>query len=82
MRRLDIFPQASFGFGEGWTLQLWPENPIDYNYVTGKWFVDVDALLVKKMSKSWELGVGGAYALKKDDPQFRWIVDGRVTFYF
>ena len=82
VRRLDIFPQASFGFGEGWTLQLWPENPIDYNYVTHKWFVDIDALLVKRVSKSWEFGFGGAYALKKDDPQFKWIVDGRVTFYF
>lgn len=82
VRRLDIFPQASFGFGEGWTLQLWPENPIDYNYVTSKWFVDVDALLVKRLSKQWEFGFGGAYALKKDDPQFKWIVNGRLTFYF
>ncbi|HKW38498.1 MAG TPA: hypothetical protein VJO54_11875 [Burkholderiales bacterium] len=82
VRRLDIFPQASFGFGEGWTLQLYPENPIDYNYVTGKWFVDIDALLVKRMSKKWEFGFGGAYALKKDDPQFKYIVQGRVTFFF
>jgi hypothetical protein len=82
VRRLDIYPQASFGFGEGWTLQLWPENPIDYNYVTGKWFVDIDALLVKRLTKTTEFAFGGAYAVKKDDPQFRYVVNGRVTFYF
>ena len=82
VRRLDIFPQASWGFAEGWTLQMWPENPISYNDETNKWFVNVDALVVKRMSKSWEFGFGGAYALKKDDPQYKWIVDGRVTFYF
>lgn len=82
VRRLDIFPQFTVGFGEGWTLQLYPENPIDYNYVTGKWFVDIDALLVKRLSKSVEFGFGGAYALKKDDPQFKYILNGRLTFYF
>lgn len=82
VRRLDIFPTVTMGFSEGWSLQLWPENPISYNDQTNKWFVNVDTLLVKRMSKSWEFGVGGAYALKKDDPQYKWIVDGRVTFYF
>jgi hypothetical protein len=82
VRRLDIFPQVTVGFGEGWSVQLWPENPLSYNDVTNKWFVNVDALLVKRMSKSWEFGIGGAYALRKDDPQYKWIVDGRLTFYF
>jgi len=82
VRRLDIFPTVTMGFSEGWSLQLWPENPISYNDETNKWFVNVDALLVKRMSKQWEFGVGGAYYLNKDDPQYKWIVDGRVTFYF
>jgi hypothetical protein len=50
--------------------------------VTNKWFVDIDALLVKRLSKSMEFGFGGAYALKKDDPQFKYILNGRLTFYF
>jgi hypothetical protein len=29
-----------------------------------------------------EFGFGGAYALKKDDPQFKYILNGRLTFYF
>ena len=82
VRRLDIFPQVTWGFGEGWSVQMWPENPISYNDQTNKWFVNVDALLVKRLSKQWEFGFGGAYAIKKDDPQYKWIVDGRVTFYF
>lgn len=82
VRRLDIFPQVTWGFGEGWSVQMWPENPISYNDQTNKWFVNVDALLVKRVSKQWEFGFGGAYAIKKDDPQYKWIVDGRVTFYF
>jgi len=82
VRRWDIYPTATMGFSDGWSFSLWPENPIDYNDVTNKWFVPIDALLIKRLSKSVEFAFGGAYALKKDDPQFKWVVDGRLTFYF
>jgi hypothetical protein len=82
VRRLDIYPTVTMGFSDGWSFSLWQENPIDYNDVTNKWFVPIDALLVKRLSKSMEFGFGGAYALKKDDPQFKYIINGRLTFYF
>jgi len=82
VRRLDFYPTITKGFADGWALQLWQENPIDYNQVTKKWFVPIDVLLVKRMSKSWEWGFGGAYAIEKDDPQYQYIINGRVTFYF
>jgi len=82
IRRWDFYPTLTIGFSDGWSLQLWPENPIDYNDVTNKWFVNVDALIVKRLSKSVEFAFGGASAVKKDDPQYKWVVDGRLTFYF
>jgi hypothetical protein len=81
VRRLDLYPAVTQGFADGWSLVFWPENPIIYNQVTQKWFVPIDALLLKRLSKRVEVGFGGAYAIEKDDPQYRYIVNGRVTFY-
>ena len=33
-------------------------------------------------SKTVEFGFGGAYGLVKDDPQYQYIINGRLTFYF
>jgi hypothetical protein len=82
VRRLDIYPTVTLGFAEGWSLAFWQENPIGYNRVSEKWFVPLDLLLVKRLSKDLEFGFGGAYGIEKDDPQFKYIVNGRVTLYF
>jgi hypothetical protein len=29
-----------------------------------------------------EIGFGGAYGLVKDDPQYRYLIEGRLRFYF
>ena len=82
VRRLDIYPTVTMGFAEGWSVSLWNENPIDYNDVTNKWFVPIDVLLIKRLRKDLEFAFGGAYGLDKSDPQYRYVVNGRLTFYF
>jgi len=82
VRRLDFYPTVSQRFGEGWTFSVWNENPISYNDITNKWFVPIDVLLIKRLSKSTEFAFGGAYGLDKSDPQYRYVVNGRLTFYF
>jgi hypothetical protein len=82
VRRWDIYPALTKGFDDGWSLAFYPENPIGYNDVTNKWFVPVDVMLIKRFSKDMELGFGGAGAAIKDDPQYRYIVNARLTFYF
>lgn len=82
VRRLDLFPTVTFGLAEGWSLAFYPENPISYNDVSDKWFVPIDAMLIRRVSKTVEFGFGGAYALVKDDPQYQYIINGRLTFYF
>jgi hypothetical protein len=61
---------------------FYPENPISYNDVINKWFVPIDVMLIKRLSKTVEFGFGGAYGLVKDDPQYQYIINGRLTFYF
>jgi len=39
-------------------------------------------LLIKRLSKTVEFGFGGSYGLVKDDPQYQYIINGRLTFYF
>lgn len=82
IRRLDLFPTVTFGLPDNWSLAFYPENPISYNDVTNKWFVPIDVLLIKRLSKTVEFGFGGAYGLVKDDPQYQYIINGRLTFYF
>ena len=82
IRRLDLFPTLTLGLPDDWSLAFYPENPISYNDVTNKWFVPIDAMLIKRFSKTVEFGFGGAYALVKDDPQYQYIINARLTFYF
>ena len=67
---------------DSWSLVTYPENGISYNEVTHKWFVPIDLMLIKRLTKATELGLGAAYTLVKDDPLYRYILYGRLTFYF
>jgi hypothetical protein len=83
VRRLDIFPQVSFAFRDDWSLVFYAgENPISYNDVNHKWFVPIDAMLIKRLNKTVELGLGAAYGIVKDNPSYDYQVYGRMTFYF
>lgn len=82
VRQWDIYPAATFALGEGWSLLLWPDNPVEYNRAKRTWFVPADLMLSKSLGR-WEAGLGGAYALGTPrDPPYRWIVDARVSFAF
>ena len=82
VRTLDLYPIVTFGLKEGWSLSLYSENPIIYNDVTNKWFVPIDVLLHKRVSKSLDLTFGGAYGLVKDVPQYQYIINGSIALYF
>jgi hypothetical protein len=82
VRTLDLFPWVTLGFNDGWSLSFYSENSIVYNAVTNKWFVPIDVLLLKRVSKSLDFTVGGAYGLVKDDPQYRYIINASVAVHF
>lgn len=83
IRKLSLFPTLTFGgLLDGWSLSLWPENEISYNDVTDKWFVPVDLLATRALSKSAEIGFGGAWAVVKDDPAYKYVINARLTFRF
>ena len=82
VRTLDLFPTVTFSLKDAWALSFYSENPVVYNDAINKWFVPIDVLLTKRVSKSFGFGVGGAYGLVKDDPRYQYVINGRVTFYF
>ena len=80
---LWLYPGATIGLAPDWSLQLYPENPITYDYNTGTWFVPLDLLLVYRLNKEVEFGLGGAIKLgSPSNPSYDHIVDARVTFNF
>jgi len=82
VRKLDFFPTVAKKVAEGWTVILWNENAITYNQVSRKWFVPIEAQLVRRARKDLEFAFGAAYGAVRDDPQFLTQVFTRVTLYF
>lgn len=80
---LDLYPAATFGLDGGWSLTLYPENPITYDRNSGQWFVPLDFMMVRRVSKTFEFGIGAAVKLgNPSNPSYDYIIDGRATFYF
>lgn len=80
---LNLFPAVTFELRDGWSLALYPENPITYNQNSGSWFVPLDFLFVKNVSKGFQFGIGGAAKLGNPaNPSYDYIVNGRATFFF
>jgi len=82
VRRLDLYPMVGKGLGNGWTGRFYDENAIVYNDVSGKWFVPLDAQLVKRARKDLEFAFGAAYGFVRDDPRYLTQVYTRVSLYF
>jgi hypothetical protein len=83
VQRLDIYPHVTFGLNDTWSVGLYnPETPISFNTATDNWFVPIDVMLSNRLNKTWELGIGGAYAIVKDDPQYQYIIDARLIIHF
>jgi len=82
IRSWTIYPEVTFGLADKWSLVLYPEQGITYNDRTHKWFVPAEAMVVNRLSKNWEYAVGGAYEIVDSNPSYRWLVEGRLRYYF
>jgi hypothetical protein len=82
-RTLDLYPAATFGLGSGWSLLLYPDNPITYNEQKHTWFVPLSLMLARNIDRNLEFGIGGAWKLgNPGDPSYRYIIDGRLIVSF
>jgi hypothetical protein len=81
-RSWNIFPTVTFGLTEKWSVAFYPEQGLTYNDRTNKWFVPVEAMFSNRVSKGFEYSFGGAYAVVKDDPAYRWVFQSRLTFFY
>lgn len=81
-RSWNLFPTVTFGLGGKWSMVLWPEQGITYNYRSRKWFVPAEAMLTYRADKGLEYSFGGAAPIVNDDKSYRWLLQGRVTFFF
>ena len=80
---LDLYPAVDFRLDEQWVLQFYPENPITYNQNSRAWFVPLDFMFVRSVSKTFEFGIGGAFKLgNPSSPSYDYLINGRATFYF
>jgi len=80
---LQVIPATTFRLDDRWSLALYPENPITYNFNTKKWFAPLDLMLVHRASPNLQFAFGGA--TKVGDPSgatYDYIINGRVTLSF
>jgi hypothetical protein len=83
VRELDLYPGAVFALPERWSLLLYPENPITYNEQSKTWFVPLDFMLARKVDKTFEFGIGGAWKLgNPSNPSYHYIIDARLIVNF
>jgi len=54
---------VTFDLPDQWFIALYPENPIEYNEITGQWFVPFEAMVGKDIAERLRLGFGGAVKL-------------------
>ncbi|NJD24670.1 MAG: hypothetical protein FIB06_04620 [Betaproteobacteria bacterium] len=81
-RNLTLRPTVNIGMGEGWSPILFEEQPATFNDRTNRWFVPFEAMLARRVNRSYGFSFGGAYGLVDDNPGYRWLAQGRISFYF
>ncbi len=81
-RSWDFIPTVTFDLAEKWSLSFYSEQPISYDTRKHDWFVPIEAMFTHRPDKTWEYSFGGAYAVVKDDPAYRWLIQGRLSYYF
>jgi hypothetical protein len=82
VRRLELQPIVTFGLRDGWSLTFYGENAIAYNAVAGKWFVPVDVQVLRRLSKTIDFHLGGAYGVIRSAPMYQYIVNASLAVYF
>lgn len=82
IRKLELYPTVTFDLPDQWFIALYPENPIEYNEITGQWFVPFEALVGKDLSERLHLGFGGAVKLGGNDPQYQYLLEALVEWRF
>lgn len=80
---LQVIPAITFRLDERWSLALYPENPITYNFNTEKWFAPLDLLVLYRWRQNLEFAFGGATKIgNPSGATYDYIINGRVTFFF
>jgi hypothetical protein len=82
VRSLTVRPTVNIGLGERWSLIFYEEQPLTFNDRTNQWFIPLEAMLARRQNSSFGYSFGGAYRLVDDNPSYRWLLQGRLTFYF
>ena len=82
IRKLELYPTVTFDLPERWFITLYPENPIEYNEITGQWFVPFEAMVGKDIAERLRLGFGGAVKLGGNDSQYQYLLEALVEWRF
>ncbi len=81
-RRWDFFPSVTVALNDAWYLDFWPEQGMSYNIRSGKWFIPFEAMVGNRISKQWEWSFGGSWAVNDQDQSYKWLLQGRLRYYF
>ncbi len=82
VRSVNVIPTVTFAIAGPWSVSLYPEKGLQYNARTKQWFVPFEAMVLNRVSNTLEFAIGGAYAIVRDDPSYRWLVEARLSCTF
>jgi hypothetical protein len=82
INQLQLHPVVSMRLNDAWSVVLWQENKIIYDFLTTGWFVPIDILVKYQINPALSVGLGGAVGLLQSYPQYDNIIYGRLSVTF
>lgn len=80
---LQVIPATTFRIDDRWSVAMYPENPLLYNFNTSKWFVPFDFLVIHRWRPDLEFAFGGATKIGNPSaPAYDYVINGRMTLSF
>ena len=67
---------------ERWFVMLYPDRPLEYNQLTGQWFVPFELMVGRRLSQRLRLGLGWATKVAGSDTRYRSLFEALVEWTF
>jgi hypothetical protein len=80
LQYLIIKPQFNLNLPHGWFVNSAPEIRSDYK--TGKWFVPLDVMLGKKLSRHWVASIEYRYGVVRGVDSYKNWIEARIGYFF
>jgi hypothetical protein len=82
VRKLDLYPKIVFDLPGHWFVTLYPDRPLEYNQITGQWFIPFELIVGRRLSERLRIGLGWATKVAGSETRYRSLIEAQVQWTF